>query len=214
MKWLIMPDLNHGLELETGLALAGIAFALVIGLIATLVLFISVKREGRRLALRERRRIDRELEAFREIIETVHSQNEKARGKEMSWDRASPSISDGFWLVEEMRLEKRAQALKRLRAGEPLDFVAREVKAPLCEIELLARVEEHVSDARARRNPERLNAAAVGTSETTPGVKSPNSAGDRSGDSDARESLAEDLQPASTSAAQRVRSAKAGAGKN
>lgn len=224
MKWLTMPDLSHGLEIETGLALAGIVVALVISLIATLVLFLSVKREGRRLALRERRRTDRELKALRESLETVHRQNDEALERAIdsepvrmllapSGDRASPSIADGFGLGDEMGLTKRAQALKRLRAGEPIETVACEVEAPLCEIQLLARVEERLSDARERRKAERLNAdQAVVTGGVTPGVSSKNPVDDRSGDSDSHESSTDHLRRVAIPAPQRARSAKAGAG--
>ena len=154
-----MSELTHGLEMETAIALAGVIFALVLGLMATLVLFLSVKREARRLVLRERRRTDRQLQELKQSWEYAYREGQASQETPMNPEFAgqgTPTVDDPALqrvsgeFREEMGLAQRAQALKQLRAGEPPDDIARQVGAPLCEIQLLARVEQHLSDLRER----------------------------------------------------------------
>lgn len=206
MTWLTLPDLGQRLEIETGVALSGVVLALVIGMIATLVLFLSVKRETRRLVLRERRRTDRQVDALSQRLDSLRAVSEEAHSDPATTeptpillspasDRASPPVADT--MVEEVGLATRARALKRIRAGEPLETIVREVSAPLCEIQLLARVEEHLTKARAK-SAAKNNDPVAQLSDQSQAADSPKSPPDAS-------------HPAATPAQPRARSATAGA---
>ncbi len=219
MKWLTISELSHGLDVETGVALAGVVLALAISMVATLVLFLSVKREAQRLALRERRRTEQRLEELKQGLEKIDRENQEARERLVYPELPAPTPGDqavsrcfeGFG--EEMGLAKRAQALKRLRAGEPLENVAREVDAPFCEIQLLARVEEHLREVRERSSSEPTGANAVASAGVgASSVRGTNPSDDRSLAANVPAPLTEDPRPEAIRVPARARTAKAGAG--
>lgn len=216
-----MSELIHGPEMETRIVLAGIVLALVIGLIGTLVLFLSVKREARRLLLRERRRTDRQLQELRQSSGNAYCDQQAVRETRlhpgftgrlpaMVGDPALPRTSEEF--SEEMGLAQRAQALKRLRAGEPPDDVARQVGAPLCEIQLLARVEQHLGGLRESRNTEPTT-IAPGKRADEPISHSTGRIPLENEDRSSTSGAPMEAPDRTTSPARQVRSAKAGGGK-
>jgi hypothetical protein len=92
-----------------------------LGLAATLLLFLGLKREIHARSVRERKRVNGLLERMRE------PEPEPA---------SAPPMRSG------LNLNLRVQALRLLRRGEDIDRVAQVLSVPRCEIALLARVQE------------------------------------------------------------------------
>ena len=100
---------------------------LALGLIGSLLLFLTLKREIRTSARRHRQRIDDMSERLREA---------ERRSETMIWAAPPPAARSG------MNLNKRVHALRMLRRGEDISHVAAALAVPRKEVELLIRVQE------------------------------------------------------------------------
>ena len=98
--------------------------AVALGLAVTLVLFLSVKMEVQRYALRERRRVDEMLE--------------RLKGAETS---PPETVFVPVPLQPGFNINRRVHAGRLLRKGEDIGHVAAALGVPRAEVELLARVQ-------------------------------------------------------------------------
>jgi hypothetical protein len=109
---------------------------LVLTLAATLLLFLSVKREIQVRASRERQRVDALVNAMAERLR----------------DASTPPPEPVYLPVtlrSGLNISNRIQAMRMLRRGEDVAHTAAALGVPGCEIELLRRVEAIVSKPKA-----------------------------------------------------------------
>lgn len=111
--------MEFGFPIET-VALGGTA---IVGVLATLILFLSLKRDISRAGRRERRRTEH-------LIAELDQKLEKKLA-EAAIVPPAPQTPEPF---------HRARALRLLGSGVPLPQAARELGVPLGELELLERV--------------------------------------------------------------------------
>jgi hypothetical protein len=103
------------------------------GLMASLWLFLSLKREIRSHASKHRKRVE-------ELAEQLQKTPEPAPQPELAW--VPPAPRAGF------NLNKRVHAMRMLRRGEDLAHIAAALGVPRQEVELLIRVHK-LTAARA-----------------------------------------------------------------
>lgn len=120
-----MPDSSLIFDPIIDPFIAFLAAALVLA--ATLVLFLSLKRDLRQATLRERRRVDQMIEPL-----------QQARGGESGPVYIPVAIRPGF------NIHRRVHAMRLLRRGEDVAHVAAALGVPRREVELLVRVQQVV----------------------------------------------------------------------
>jgi len=117
------------LDPSTGWALAAAPFIFVaLGLIATLLLFSSVKRDVLNQNRKQRR-----------VLEKIAARLEEASAKTEILDQPvviAPAVRSGF------NINRRIQAMRLLRRGEDVAHIAAALNVPRREVELLIRVQQ------------------------------------------------------------------------
>ena len=103
---------------------------LSVGLMASLWLFLSLKREIRAHARKNRMRME-------EMAEQLRQTPEPAPQPEVAWVPPAPRV--GF------NLNKRVHAMRMVRRGEDLSHIAAALGVPRQEVELLVRVHKLTS---------------------------------------------------------------------
>jgi hypothetical protein len=112
---------------------------LALTLATTLFLFVSVKRETRAHAVRERKRVDALVEAMAERL------------REASTPPPEP-VYLPVTVRSSLNIGNRMQALRMLRRGGDAAHTAAALGVPECEIQLLNRVEAIVANPKAASN--------------------------------------------------------------
>jgi len=110
------------------------------GMLACLALFIAVKREN--CELRRRLRLQQEelegrVESFRHSLERMMESIETAENTPAP---AAPAIAPGI----SMNLNKRSQALRMYRRGEPTERIAAALQLSRNEVDLILKVHRTV----------------------------------------------------------------------
>jgi len=114
-------------------AYSALAFALAFGLLGTIALFLSVKREMRSNAARNRRQMDqlaRKLEETPRDTEPASLMAAQRSGSNLS----APAISG-------MNIGKRVQAMRMVRRNQDVSHIAAALGVTRREVELLIRVQ-------------------------------------------------------------------------
>jgi DNA-binding NarL/FixJ family response regulator len=110
------------------------------GMLACLALFIAVKRENcelrRRLRLQQEE-LDGRVESFRHSLERMMESIETAENTPAP---AAPAIAPGI----SMNLNKRSQALRMYRRGEPTERIAAALQLSRNEVDLILKVHRTV----------------------------------------------------------------------
>src|SRR5215831_11134051 len=109
--------------------------AVILGLIASLCLFVGLKRHVHRLTGMERQRTEQRIEQMLRRLEEANRKPE-------------PVFSSGP-LPSSIHQNRRVQAVRLLRRGEDLAHVAAATNLPLAHVELIARVNQLASKAAA-----------------------------------------------------------------
>ncbi|MGC4055676.1 MAG: hypothetical protein QM757_43200 [Paludibaculum sp.] len=116
---------------------------LAVGLSLSLFLFVSVKKENadlRHELAAERRQRDAAMSAFQSTLSRL----------ETAFQEASETTETPLALppppTASMNINKRAQALRMHRRGEPLEQIAATLQVPRSEVELLLKVHRAVID--------------------------------------------------------------------
>ena len=110
---------------------------LALGLMASLALFVSVKRDLRAQARRENRRLEGALRQMQEAPRAATPPPLPAPAAEPVYIPLAPRSG--------LNLSRRVQATRLLRRGEGVEHVAAALSIPRREVELLIRVEEMVA---------------------------------------------------------------------
>jgi hypothetical protein len=161
--------------LDPGIALvmAGIVMALATGLIGSLVLFLSTKRDMQRSFRRQRRKTEQTMLGFKDqFLELNQAQAEAfQRQLDQRLPKSHGPAGAAAFPVERrplqrtLALSQRAQALRGLRSGESHEAIAKRISIPRCEVELLARVDQFLN---TRGNEATVQTPAVETGVSLP----------------------------------------------
>lgn len=110
------------------------------GMAACLALFIAVKRENFELRQRLRSQqteLEEHIESFRHSLERMMESIEVAESKPAS---PAPAVAPGV----SMNLNKRSQALRMYRRGEPTERIAAALQLSRNEVDLILKVHRTV----------------------------------------------------------------------
>lgn len=127
MTWMLNPFTQYG--------------ALAMGLLLSIYLFLSVKRENYQL----RRRMEVERNAYQSVLGSLRSTLNRLE-EEMAecHETALPATAGHASPKTGVNLTKRSQAIRMYRHGENTDFIASSLQLPRNEVELLLKVHSTV----------------------------------------------------------------------
>lgn len=111
--------------------------AVALGLVITLVLFLSVKVELERTTRRERKRVD-------EIMERLQA------ASPMQPASAPEPVFVPIAASAGLNINRRTHALRLLRKGQDIAHVSAALGVPRQEIELLVRVQDLIANTQAK----------------------------------------------------------------
>ena len=115
--------------------------ALASGLMLSLYLFVSVKRENQQL----RRRLESERQAYQSMLGALRTTLNRLE-EEMAGQRDALPASEALRLIPtaSLNLTKRSQAIRMHRHGDSTEVIASSLQVPRNEIELLLKVHSAV----------------------------------------------------------------------
>lgn len=128
MDWILHPFLAYALQ--------------AVGLALCLYLFFSLKREFRRRDARgaeDRASAETRIQELRSVVEAI--QRDLRDVEERTGATAAPLL-----LPSGLNLNKRAQALRMYRRGEPPERIAASLALPCREVELMVKIQQIVAN--------------------------------------------------------------------